>query len=81
MAAARLVLDLDGGMAYSLASLQGGDSSSLSSLDPLVAGGLELSFSPLAHLSLGAAASYRYVFYLGAGMPSFSFGALANYRF
>ena len=70
MAATRLVIDLDGGMAYSFASLQGGDSSSLSSLDPLVAGGLELSFSPLAHLSLGAAASYRYVFYLGAGIPS-----------
>jgi|GEM_PF-6028341 hypothetical protein len=81
VAAARLVIDIDGGMAYSLASLQGGDSSELSSLDPLVAGGLELSFSPLAHLSFGADASFRYVFYLGAGMPSCSFGALADYRF
>ena len=82
IAAARLVVYVDGGMAYSLASLQAGQL-----VDAELVGSpgrrrtRAQSFSPLAHLSLGAAASYRYVFYLGTGMLSFSFGALADYRF
>ena len=77
--AARLSLSLDGGLAYSVAS-KSASSSSLGSLDPAVSSSLALSFSPAAHLELGAFVSFRYVFYLGSAMPSASAGAVVSYR-
>jgi hypothetical protein len=77
---ARMSLGIDGGMAYSRAS-ESGSAASLDSFDPMLACRLELGYLPSPRLSLGVSASFRYVFYLDAGMPEVSVGAAAGYRF